>query len=213
MKESARKCSHCGNNGHNSRTCSGLGGAKGGLKLFGVKILTEKDDDTMRKSFSMGNLQSCNVEHHYGDAGYLSDGLLQSRRGKRAHERKKGIPLSFSVCFLRFLWSEWIDFSFFLIQSIHVHPFQLFGFLVRRWMWIIETCLFDFFEDKNQIFFGLCWSRGALVGGRASDFSSWIGKAGKGGLERNRKTICDYQNSNPGCQPCPEIFSPPSCLW
>ncbi|WKA06370.1 hypothetical protein VitviT2T_024273 [Vitis vinifera] len=81
VKESVRKCSHCGNNGHNSRTCSA--GGKGCLKLFGVQILTEKEDEAMRKSLSMGNLQSCNIEHHHGDAGYLSDGLLQSRRGKR----------------------------------------------------------------------------------------------------------------------------------
>eukprot|EP00261_Vitis_vinifera_P040327 XP_019081570.1 PREDICTED: transcription factor MYB1R1 isoform X2 [Vitis vinifera] len=92
VKESVRKCSHCGNNGHNSRTCSA--GGKGCLKLFGVQILTEKEDEAMRKSLSMGNLQSCNIEHHHGDAGYLSDGLLQSRRGKRAHERKKGVPWS-----------------------------------------------------------------------------------------------------------------------
>ncbi|RVW39360.1 putative transcription factor [Vitis vinifera] len=67
VKESVRKCSHCGNNGHNSRTCSA--GGKGCLKLFGVQILTEKEDEAMRKSLSMGNLQSCNIEHHHGDAG------------------------------------------------------------------------------------------------------------------------------------------------
>ena len=99
VKESVRKCSHCGNNGHNSRTCSA--GGKGCLKLFGVQILTEKEDEAMRKSLSMGNLQSCNIEHHHGDAGYLSDGLLQSRRGKRAHERKKGIHHSLSLFFLK----------------------------------------------------------------------------------------------------------------
>ena len=41
--------------------------------------------------------------------------------------------------------------------------------------------------------------RGAMVGGRASDFSGWIGEAGKRGLERDRKKICDHQDSNPGC--------------
>lgn len=91
VKESGRKCSHCGNNGHNSRTCNG----KGCLKLFGVRIVMDKGvDESMRKSLSMGNLESLNHEHHSTDSGYLSDGLLQSKRGKDAHERKKGIPWS-----------------------------------------------------------------------------------------------------------------------
>ncbi|KAG8084856.1 hypothetical protein GUJ93_ZPchr0010g9554 [Zizania palustris] len=42
----ARKCSNCGNNGHNSRTCSGQGGLENssrsssgsGLRLFGVQL-------------------------------------------------------------------------------------------------------------------------------------------------------------------------------
>ncbi|KAI3932069.1 hypothetical protein MKW92_027064 [Papaver armeniacum] len=38
----ARKCSHCGNMGHNSRTCSNykgtIGGIGSGLKLFGVQL-------------------------------------------------------------------------------------------------------------------------------------------------------------------------------
>ncbi|XP_010258762.1 PREDICTED: transcription factor MYB1R1-like isoform X2 [Nelumbo nucifera] len=79
-KETVRKCSHCGNNGHNSRTCN----EKFGLKLFGVRISKDKH---MKKSLSMGNLQSCTVEHNSGDPGYLSDGPVQARR-----ERKKGIP-------------------------------------------------------------------------------------------------------------------------
>ncbi|KAK3033226.1 hypothetical protein RJ639_033106 [Escallonia herrerae] len=98
-KESVRKCSHCGHNGHNSRTCNGKGGC---FKLFGVKInVNEKEDDQspekkdesiIRKSKSMGNLQACSHEHNHVDAGYLSDGLIQSERGKAAHERKKGVP-------------------------------------------------------------------------------------------------------------------------
>ncbi|KAF8412932.1 hypothetical protein HHK36_000904 [Tetracentron sinense] len=85
-KESSRKCSHCGNNGHNSRTCN----EKVGMKLFGVKILTHRGDESIKKSFSMGNLQSCVIDQNAGDPGYLSDGLIHSRRA--SHERKKGVP-------------------------------------------------------------------------------------------------------------------------
>ncbi|KAK1290138.1 hypothetical protein QJS10_CPB18g01010 [Acorus calamus] len=72
-----RRCSHCSNNGHNSRTCpsrggapggglpggatspvsggSGGGGGGGGVRLFGVRLTT---DGSIRKSASMGNLSS-----------------------------------------------------------------------------------------------------------------------------------------------------------
>ncbi|KAM0944715.1 putative transcription factor MYB-HB-like family [Dioscorea sansibarensis] len=44
LKKMARKCSHCGNNGHNSRTCSisssnNNNGSSIGLKIFGVQLL------------------------------------------------------------------------------------------------------------------------------------------------------------------------------
>ncbi|KAM7491784.1 hypothetical protein LguiA_034705 [Lonicera macranthoides] len=122
-KESCvRKCSHCGHNGHNLRTCNG----KGCFKLFGVKIdinnnnnnnASKEDESTssirkssngggggekreeeesIRKSKSMGNLLlPSNSDHRDGDAtaaGYLSDGFIQSERPKNAHERKKGVP-------------------------------------------------------------------------------------------------------------------------
>ncbi|KAL5985312.1 hypothetical protein ACLOJK_027293 [Asimina triloba] len=70
--DSSRKCSHCGNNGHNSRTCNWKG-----LKLFGVRILGREDEEVMRKSSSMVNLASCTGEQSgSGDHadGYLSDG-------------------------------------------------------------------------------------------------------------------------------------------
>ncbi|XP_031503529.1 probable transcription factor At5g61620 [Nymphaea colorata] len=99
-KEStARKCSHCGNNGHNSRTCSGMGGCeKGGggdgegLMLFGVRIGGGGggDGEMMRKCKSMVNLASC-AEHSSGDQGYLSDGLVHSSSNRR-NERKRGVP-------------------------------------------------------------------------------------------------------------------------
>ncbi|KAI5346792.1 PREDICTED: mRNAion factor [Prunus dulcis] len=103
VKESMRKCSHCGHNGHNSRTCNNNGHGHGQnkgvcLKLFGVNIM-EKEDDSMKKSYSMGNLQAAgNADHNNNvvtidhDAGYLSDGLIHNKKHKAAHERKKGRP-------------------------------------------------------------------------------------------------------------------------
>ncbi|XP_022985491.1 probable transcription factor At5g61620 [Cucurbita maxima] len=121
VRESPRKCSHCGLNGHNSRTCSNF--LKGNnnysnssyycVKLFGVNLM-ENRDESMRKSLSMGNLNlhSCNnvldlntaaavaaVNNVADDnsasadnAGYLSDGFIHNKRRKAAHERKKGKP-------------------------------------------------------------------------------------------------------------------------
>lgn len=71
MRESPRKCSHCGLNGHNSRTCSSNNqnnlinnnvndGNYYCVKLFGVNLV-ENRDESMRKSLSMGNLiHACN---------------------------------------------------------------------------------------------------------------------------------------------------------
>ncbi|XP_022771480.1 probable transcription factor At5g61620 [Durio zibethinus] len=92
VKETGRKCSHCGHNGHNSRTCNGKGGC---VKLFGVNIgaMDQKQENFMKKSFSMGNLQ-CHAENNDGfvDDGYFSDGQIHSKKNKAAHERKKGKP-------------------------------------------------------------------------------------------------------------------------
>jgi hypothetical protein len=108
----ARKCSSCGHNGHNSRTCSGNnggGGAGGGLRLFGVQL--QVGAAPLKKSFSMECLSSSayyaaaavaasnssssmssssslvSVEENAEKMGhgYLSDGLMG-----RAQERKKG---------------------------------------------------------------------------------------------------------------------------
>ncbi|XP_074285618.1 transcription factor MYBS3-like [Silene latifolia] len=66
-----RRCSHCSNNGHNSRTCptraptaatangGGHGGGGGGVRLFGVRLT---DGSFMKKSASMGNLS-----HYYNN--------------------------------------------------------------------------------------------------------------------------------------------------
>lgn len=97
-KESTvRKCSFCGNNGHNSRTCGGLGGwqKRGGgegLILFGVRI---GGGEAMRKSLSTGDLVFCG-EQNSGDQGYTSDGLPHSSANKR-HERKRGMSFSLSL--------------------------------------------------------------------------------------------------------------------
>ncbi|KAL5723988.1 hypothetical protein ACHQM5_007311 [Ranunculus cassubicifolius] len=96
-KDSGTKCSHCGNHGHNSRTCTEK--TTKTVKLFGVKISSSphKREDPMKKSFSMGNLQALAMEHDEElednkdiDRGYLSDGPVRSK--KDGHERKKGVP-------------------------------------------------------------------------------------------------------------------------
>ncbi|GAA0139460.1 DNA-binding transcription factor [Lithospermum erythrorhizon] len=99
-----RRCSHCSNNGHNSRTCphktggggGGGGGGGFGVKLFGVRLT---DGSIMKKSASMGNLSSL---QHISSAsspdthlpeGYLSDDPMHaSSSTDRRVERKKGVP-------------------------------------------------------------------------------------------------------------------------
>ncbi|GLT98658.1 hypothetical protein SLE2022_161530 [Rubroshorea leprosula] len=95
-----RKCSHCGNIGHNSRTCPAYRStAVGGLRLFGVQLDISCSSISMKKSFSMDclssvspssssspSLSSPRVSLDY-NSGYLSDGLMG-----RTQERKKGIP-------------------------------------------------------------------------------------------------------------------------
>ncbi|KAH7572462.1 hypothetical protein ACOSP7_015630 [Xanthoceras sorbifolium] len=86
------KCSHCGNTGHNSRTCNShqhpkpnLGDHQRSLRLFGV---------TMRKNFSMDCFLSsssspvtiCQNSDKFS-IEYLSDGLIAPPR-----ERRKGVP-------------------------------------------------------------------------------------------------------------------------
>lgn len=98
VKESgARKCSHCGHNGHNSRTCN-IENGKGSacLKLFGVKI-EKHEEESLKKSLSMGNLTSYCADQINHDSGYLSDGLIHNTRHKAAHERKKGIYIYYFI--------------------------------------------------------------------------------------------------------------------
>ena len=111
-----RRCSHCSNNGHNSRTCpttrggGGGGGGGGVVKLFGVRLT---DGSFMKKSKSMGNLSLC---HHQSSAtasaspnpcspssdhlrdGYLSDDPNHaSCSSNRRTERKKGRLIDFQL--------------------------------------------------------------------------------------------------------------------
>lgn len=97
----SRTCSQCGNNGHNSRTCteaSGGGGgaasAENGIMLFGVRV-TEGNE--FRKSASMNNLsqyeQNIQADSN-GDAGYASDDVVHASGHRR--ERKRGIAFVLS---------------------------------------------------------------------------------------------------------------------
>ncbi|XP_038683085.1 probable transcription factor At5g61620 [Tripterygium wilfordii] len=93
--------------GQNTRTCdaneNGNGKGTGScVRLFGVNIASSpepQEQQPIQKSLSLGNLQALDQEDdsadHFVEAGYLSDGpVAHSRRGKAAHERKKGKPWS-----------------------------------------------------------------------------------------------------------------------
>ncbi|KAI3411539.1 HTH myb-type domain-containing protein [Psidium guajava] len=110
-----RRCSHCSNNGHNSRTCparggGGGGGSFGGVKLFGVRLT---DGSIIKKSASTSSLAShllsspssppppptagspslFDHHHHLDPDGYLSDDPAQGAcASNRRGERKKGVP-------------------------------------------------------------------------------------------------------------------------
>ncbi|CAL9777182.1 unnamed protein product [Musa acuminata subsp. burmannicoides] len=111
-----RRCSHCSNNGHNSRTCPARGG---GVRLFGVRLM--EGTGTMKKSASMGCLSSSSAsaamsslagasagaaspsggalgDHHYSTvaapaSGYASDDPARASCSSNCRsERKKGVP-------------------------------------------------------------------------------------------------------------------------
>ncbi|KAH1057181.1 hypothetical protein J1N35_035246 [Gossypium stocksii] len=105
-----RKCSHCGNIGHNSRTCttfrSAAAGMGSGVRLFGVQLQLDVSSPSvvsnhmMKKSFSMDCLSSSPSPSSLSSSrvsidensdktsmGYLSDGLMG-----RSPDRKKGVP-------------------------------------------------------------------------------------------------------------------------
>ncbi|XP_044471492.1 transcription factor MYBS3-like [Mangifera indica] len=95
-----RKCSHCGNIGHNSRTCTSLreDPAPSGLRLFGVHLdISSSFSLAIKKSLSMDALPSSaspssslvSIDEDKTSLGYLSDGLMGCRPPQ---ERKKGVP-------------------------------------------------------------------------------------------------------------------------
>ena len=103
-----RRCSHCSQNGHNSRTCPNRG-----VKLFGVRLT----DGSIRKSASMGNLShyagSTSGTHHAGsnnpgspgetpDHGATADGYASEDfvpgSSSTSRERKKGSILQTKTC-------------------------------------------------------------------------------------------------------------------
>ncbi|KAI3790078.1 hypothetical protein L2E82_02891 [Cichorium intybus] len=117
-----RKCSHCGNIGHNSRTCTsynkgnvnstiliGGGGGGGGLRLFGVQLDTPHSM-LMKKCLSMDCLPSSSplpssTSHSpssslsssrvsVSDLTNMPVGYLSDGLITRAQERKKGLPWS-----------------------------------------------------------------------------------------------------------------------
>ncbi|TKY44516.1 Transcription factor DIVARICATA [Spatholobus suberectus] len=99
-----RKCSHCGNIGHNSRTCASFRATFVGFRLFGVQLDKSSSSSLiMKKSFSMDSLPSSSspsssfsssrisIDEHSDKTsiGYLSDSVGLT---VRAQERKKGVP-------------------------------------------------------------------------------------------------------------------------
>ncbi|XP_075475321.1 transcription factor MYBS3-like isoform X1 [Primulina tabacum] len=100
-----RKCSHCGNIGHNSRTCNTSSKEpNGGVRLFGVQIdISSVFSTRIKKSLGLDCLSSISPlspstslsssmfsiseNSDKTSTGYQSDGPLD-----RAPERKKGVP-------------------------------------------------------------------------------------------------------------------------
>ncbi|XP_008791498.1 transcription factor MYBS3-like [Phoenix dactylifera] len=108
-----RRCSHCSNNGHNSRTCPTRAG---GVRLFGVRLTDGVG--SMKKSASMGSLYSAGSssiagagggggcspnpgspsndplrDHQVAAAGYASDDAAHASCSSNCRsERKKGVP-------------------------------------------------------------------------------------------------------------------------
>lgn len=95
----SRTCSQCGNNGHNSRTCTEVCGRGNGcsaagenaIMLFGVRV-TEAAS-SFRKSASMNNISQYDQaaqDSNGADAGYASDDVVHA--SGRSRERKRGVP-------------------------------------------------------------------------------------------------------------------------
>lgn len=97
MMAMSRTCSQCGNNGHNSRTCTeaAAGGESNGIMLFGVRVM-EGGGGAFRKSASMNNLSQYEQPQEYSNAddvvagGYASDDVVHA--SARTRDRKRGVP-------------------------------------------------------------------------------------------------------------------------
>ncbi|KAE9448785.1 hypothetical protein C3L33_19316, partial [Rhododendron williamsianum] len=98
-----RKCSHCGNIGHNSRTCTNYRGV-GGLRLFGVQLdmsssySPPSSSIAMKKSFSMDCFLSSSLASSPSSLLSSSRISLNENCDKTSllsdgpQERKKGVP-------------------------------------------------------------------------------------------------------------------------
>lgn len=152
-----RKCSHCGNIGHNSRTCPTHRRRNAGrMKLFGVQLLDPSsspppycnhDKFSMKKSFSVDCLSispfnapsgsktpACSTsprDHMFLDkkSGKLSGGYLSDGLIQRSQEKKKG-ELNLLLCRflnLSFLSNLLLCFNSFLYET----QWNIFLFLVH----------------------------------------------------------------------------------
>ena len=106
LKMMGRKCSYCGNLGHNSRTCNNHtdGTNGGGLKLFGVQLdlccsssassssSTSPTHFAMRRSFSMDCLPSFELGTDKNSDKASPGSYLASTSGLNSttQQRKKG---------------------------------------------------------------------------------------------------------------------------
>lgn len=128
-----RRCSHCSNNGHNSRTCPTRATTTGGgVKLFGVRLT---DGSIMKKSASMGNLSALyhsstspvavspnfSTSPATSDHGYLSDDPSYS--AKRRADRKKGQVRFWFVSFCLWLNNYFYEFDPWFFYDIFIYVF------------------------------------------------------------------------------------------
>ncbi|KAK8657867.1 hypothetical protein V6N13_036086 [Hibiscus sabdariffa] len=92
-KVSGRKCSLCGRNGHNSRTCDEK---RDCVKLFGVNIaaMDQNQECFGKKSFCVGNPQFDAENNDNGDVDdeYSSKGLSDFNKNKAGHKIRRGKP-------------------------------------------------------------------------------------------------------------------------
>ena len=133
-----RRCSHCSNNGHNSRTCLTRGGVSGsasggGLKLFGARLI---DGSIIKKSASMGNLsahyhssssaagspnpESPTSDPHQKHDGYLSDDPAHaSCSTNRRGDRKKGTLVTSFIHLYLYIYIYQLLFGFLCFRLVY----------------------------------------------------------------------------------------------